>query len=398
VLDGCLCAAAAQTRAFSCQPVTALNGANPSQSRNRRPLPAGPWPLLQDDGQLRVTDSKGDAVWSSGSPVVDRRAATQLISSGTPSLACIFSGPPATTLVERGLGARELGLTAAGKPQLVDVFSAAVVWAPAAYPLKPPGSYRLCVTSTGALVTQGGDGSGAPIWQAPAAPPAAAASGPFSLLVNASALLVLDRSCRAVFTAGGGPPASGAAGPQAAQQRERPPKAKAAASTPPSAPYLPAGSLPSSAATAATGAAFVAAPSRRPPGPAAAPKGATAKPPVTSAATPPSSRPGSPGTTGIRLAPVVNKSKGAKRPPSSMIAAGVQDFKRRPPQAPGRLQPAAAAASAGALVCGGWNLCGVDGACPRAPACPAGRACKRSSAYTWVCKPAPGPATSSAQA
>jgi hypothetical protein len=308
-----------------------------------------------------VIDSKGDPVWSSGDPIADP-AATQLISSGVPSLACIFSGPPPTTLIERGLGARELRLTAAGKPQLVDILAShSLVWEPAGYPDTPPGSYRLCVTSSGALVTQRRDGSGPPIWQGPVVPPSSPAGGPFSLFVNTTSLLVLDRSCRAVYTAAGTRLGSGARlssgvprrpSPQAALGKRPAPRPKAAAAPPTPPPRIKAASRKGSATKA--NAAKAAAPKRAPPHPRAV-------------------------IQGFPIHNLGKTSSAPRRPPR--MAAALEGFQHTPPN------------STVPRLCGGWNLCGVDSACPGAAACPAGKVCKRANAFTWMCEAEYAPAS-----
>jgi hypothetical protein len=336
----------------------------------------------QDDGQLRVIDSKGDSVWSSGDPVMNP-AATQLISSGVPSLACIFSGPPTTTLIERGLGERELSITANGKPQLVDILASSLVWEPAAYPYRPVSNYRLCIGSSGVLLTQRGDGSGPLIWQAPATPPSSSAGGPFSLYVNTTSLLVLDRSCRVFYTTQGTQGSgkwlpSGAArspGQQVAQgKRPAPTSPKAVAAQLRPLPSIRAGSpkgfVPKSNTTKAL------APKRPPPRLAAPVEGFFIESPFTRKTTAPR-RPPRPAPEGLAKSP---------ERPKSGTAAALQDFERKAAKAP----KANATAATALLLCGGWNLCGVDGVCPSAPACPAGTLCNRTNEYTWTCKAVKG--------
>jgi hypothetical protein len=176
-----------------------------SHSRTDSPLPAPH--RAQDDGTLAVLDAAGTVVWRSSDSPAGRTPVTQLMSGGTPPVACIHSGPqPAATSLTSSPHSTfqgALSLSAVGKPELRRRSDSAVVWSPQGFPVLPEAVYKLCISSSGTLQAQKAASSVASLWQEPGAGWPAAA-GPYLLRVGNGSLEVLDSTCRRVYSTAAG--------------------------------------------------------------------------------------------------------------------------------------------------------------------------------------------------
>jgi hypothetical protein len=159
-------------------------------------------------------DGAGALVWASSDYAPGSAPTTQLLSSGSPALSCVYSGPQpaASELVsERSAffqGA--LRLLGNGRPEPRADGTQALVWTPTGFPALPAASYKLCVSSRGTLQVQRAMTLDTVLWQAPAGAGSPAAAGPYTLKMGDAALVVLDGTCRQVYSTATGAAGTGA--------------------------------------------------------------------------------------------------------------------------------------------------------------------------------------------
>jgi hypothetical protein len=133
--------------------------------------------LVSNQGQLMVQDQAHNVVWSStgSGQAFGTARKSQLTSDSVPDLACIWSGPArAPSVLASPNGRFTASVDAAGRLQVVDGSSGAVLWTPPGVQPAAKAPAALCIRSTGWLLLLGNYGG----WPAGLAMPRPIQPGP----------------------------------------------------------------------------------------------------------------------------------------------------------------------------------------------------------------------------